>query len=190
MAADMLCALPNHNLPFDIYTDTLDYQLGSCIMQDGKPVACYVKKPNSTQKNYSTIDKELLSIGMTLKEFRSMLLGAVIIIHTDHKDILHLGGSYQRCLRWIMYMDEYGHTLHYIKGLSDVIADMFSYMPMQDTMLLAMVGKDEPKIDPFDCHFSFTDDRKMTECFVHLLEEECHLNLSPDSKSITHWTWM
>ncbi len=201
MAADVLCAYPNHNLPFDIYMDASDYQLGACIMQKGQPVAYYSKKLNSAQKNYSTIDKELLSIVMTLKEFRSMLLGAVINIHTNHKNILHLGDSLQRRLRWISYVDEYGPTLHYIKGPSNVIADMFLHMPMQDTMPLAMVGKEdmshkcesvrhptgeptavsESNADPLDCHFSFTDDREMSECFTHLPAEECYLNLPQDS---------
>jgi hypothetical protein len=38
--------------------------------------------------NYATIDKELLGFIATLREFCSMLLGAELHIHTDHKNIL------------------------------------------------------------------------------------------------------
>jgi len=116
MAADVLCAYPDHNKPFHIFTDASDYQLGACIMQEDKPVAYYIKKLKSEQMNYATIDKELLCVVATLQEFRSMLLGAELHVHTDHKNILNVGDSSQRCLRWISYVDEYGPELLYIEG--------------------------------------------------------------------------
>jgi hypothetical protein len=141
MAMDVLCAYSNHNKPFHIYTGASDYQLSLCIMQDGQPVAYYSKKLNNAQRNYSTIDNELLSIVMTLFEFWSMLLGVELHIHTDHKNILNIGDSSQHRLQWISYIDEYGPELHYVEGSANVVANTFSQLLQKDTPASHAVGK-------------------------------------------------
>jgi hypothetical protein len=104
MAMDILCAYLNHDKPFHNYTGASDYQLGSCIMQEGQPVAYYSKKLNNARHNYSAVDMKLLSKVMTLQEFWSMLLGAELHIHTNHKNILNIGDSPQHRLRWIFML--------------------------------------------------------------------------------------
>jgi hypothetical protein len=106
MAAEVLCVYPDHNKPFKVYTDASIYQLGAYIMQDNHPVAYYSRKLNNAQCNYAAVDKELLCIVATLREFRSMLLGAELHIYTDHKNILNVGISSERWLRWIFYVDK------------------------------------------------------------------------------------
>ena len=80
-------AYPDFNKPFVIYTDASDFQLGSVITQEGKPLAFYSRKLNKAQINYTVTEKELLSIVETLKEFRGILLGHEMIIYNERANL-------------------------------------------------------------------------------------------------------
>jgi hypothetical protein len=77
IARNVLLTYPNPNDPFDIETDALDYQLEAVIKQHGQPVAFFSRKLTGAQRNYTTIQKELLSIIKTLTTFRPILLLAL-----------------------------------------------------------------------------------------------------------------
>ena len=85
----MLLSYPNFNKKFDIYTDASHTQLGAVIMQEGKPIDFYSQKLNPAQTCYTTMERELLSIVETLKEFRNILFGQQIEAFTDHLNLTY-----------------------------------------------------------------------------------------------------
>ena len=101
MAKDCLLSYPDPNQPYHIETDASDYQMGAVIKQNGRPVAYFSRKLRDAQLNYTTIEKETLSIVECLREFHSMLYGTCITIYTDHKNMTHQLGKFtrQRVLR-------------------------------------------------------------------------------------------
>ena len=82
---EVLFTYPDFNDPFEIYTNSSKLQIGAVISQKGKPIAFYSRNMNSAQQNYTTNEKELLSVVATLKEFYNILLGHHIMVYTDHK---------------------------------------------------------------------------------------------------------
>jgi hypothetical protein len=96
-----------------------------------------------------------------------MLLGAEIHIHTYHKNVLNVCDSSERCLQWILYVDEYSPILHYVEGPRNVIADTFSRLLRQDAMS-ALVGKKATTEDSELASYSLFDDKAIFDCLVNL----------------------
>ena len=101
---------PNFKKELHIYTDASDYQLGAVIMQENKPLAFYSCKFNKAQKCYTKGEQELLSIVEMLKEFKNILFGQKLIMHTDHKNILYRNLSNDQLTRWQLFLEEYAPT--------------------------------------------------------------------------------
>ena len=84
---DTLLNYPSFNETFKIHTDVSAFQLGAVIRHKGKPIDLYSRKLNDSQQRYTLIERELLIILETLKEFRTILLGQKLEIYTNNKTL-------------------------------------------------------------------------------------------------------
>jgi hypothetical protein len=132
IARETMLQYPDFSKPFVIHTDASHYQLGAVISQDGKPIAFYSRKLNDAQTRYTTTERELLSIVETLKEYRNILLGHEIEVHTDHKNLVYKHFNTERVMRWRLLLEEFGPKLLYIKGANNIVADALSRLELTE----------------------------------------------------------
>ena len=132
---ETLLAFPDFNKEFHIYTDASNKQLGAVIMQENKPLAFYSRKMNSAQTRYTTGEQELLSIVETLKEFKDILFGHKIVVHTDHQNILYGKLSNDRITRWRLLLEEFGPTYVHVSGKQNIVADALSRLEKEQRQL-------------------------------------------------------
>lgn len=76
---------------FIIQTDASGTAIGSVLCnKDMRPVA-YASRPLiKSERNYPTIQKELVAIVWAIKYFRPYIYGTTITIMTDHKPLIYL----------------------------------------------------------------------------------------------------
>ncbi len=113
MAAEVFMAYPKYNVPFNIYTNTSDYQTGGVIVQLKQPVAYWSKKQTYTRQKYKNMENEILSIIMIFETSQCMLLGTELFIYTSHINITFSNWNCCYILHWCSHVEEYGPTILY-----------------------------------------------------------------------------
>jgi Reverse transcriptase (RNA-dependent DNA polymerase). len=194
LAQDCMLSYPDPNFPFVIEPDSSDYQLGAIILQNikdklsikdiitlftskpdvlppnFKPIAYFSRKLSSAQRNYTTLEKELLSFVETLLEYRSILLGCPIIIFTDHRNLTFNGPTTtqsQRALRWRLVIEEYNVTIVHRAGASNFAADALSRLPLLEPEEPSSVRQAQERFD--DSYLFYpVQDRMQAPCPVTL----------------------
>ena len=127
---------PNFNKEFKLAVDASDVGAGGVLLQEDDngvdhPVCYFSKKFNKHQKNYSTVEKECLSLILALQYFEVYLTSSSspIVVFSDHNPLtfIHkMKNKNQRLLRWSLLLQEYNLDIRHIKGKDNIIPDALS----------------------------------------------------------------
>jgi len=138
----------NENAPIVLCTDA--YGIGAYLYQivDDKeqPIRFLSKTLDSTQRKWSTIEKEAYAIYYALHKFDYLIRDSHFLLKTDHANLTFINtNSKQKVQRWKLAIQEYDFDIEHIQGSANVAADALSRLCEPDD-----IGVDENFILPMD----------------------------------------
>ena len=136
-----LLAYPDFDKEFILSSDASLQAVGAVLSQsqDGKErvISYFSQTLSTTQKKWSTYDRELWAIVSAVRHFRHYLRHQHFTILTDHKPLLALkkfpiqDDASGKRTRWIVELNSYTFSLTHKKGQSHSNADALSRRPVE-----------------------------------------------------------
>ena len=128
-----------------IATDASDYGVGAVLsqkMEGGteRPIRYMCRSRNGAERNYTTLEKEVLAIILGVKKFHQFLYGHSSTIKTDHKPLEGLLNEKKgipalvalRIQRWVLTLSAYVYKISYKAGQISGNADGLSRLPIPE----------------------------------------------------------
>ena len=120
--------------PYVIEVDSSDSTIGAALLQSVpdqgiKPVAFASQKLTSTQKSWSTIEKEAFAATWALDKFRGWIFHKPVTLYSDHNPLTYITESATKSsnlMRWALALQQYDVTFKFKAGRANVVADCLS----------------------------------------------------------------
>ena len=109
--------VPERGQRYTVYYDASKDGLGCVLMQSRRVVAYGSRQLKNHEQSYPTHDMELETIVFSLKAWRHYLYGEQFDVFLDHKSLKYIFTQRDLNMRqrmWIVYLEDYDFTLHYI----------------------------------------------------------------------------
>ena len=146
LTSDTLLVHCEVNRELRLACDAPSYGLGAVISHvkdDGqeRPIAYGSRILSPSEKNYSQIEREALSIIFGVKTFHQCLYGRKFTLITDHKPLLAVLGptslvptlAAARMQRWAIVLSAYDYYREYRKSADHANCDALSRLPYEDS---------------------------------------------------------
>jgi hypothetical protein len=123
-----------------VFTDASDYGIGGYVCQRDSmgreyPVGYLSEVLNTTQRGWSTYEKECYAIVRTFEKFEYLLRDIPFLLMTDHKNLTYLNvPKSTKVLHWKLAIQEYDFYLSHVAGIINVVADCFSRLLSDEEM--------------------------------------------------------
>lgn len=127
----------NPSEPVEIQVDASLSGLGACLMQHGQPIHYASRALTDTERRYSQIEKEMLSIVFGLTRFHTYTYGRKVTVYNDHKPLSAvikkpIGDNPIRLQRMLCRIMGYDIEFIFVKGKELFLADALSRTQTKD----------------------------------------------------------
>ena len=117
--------------------DASEKAIGSCLnqfdleTQSWQPLAFYSKALSSSQRQYSTYDRKLLALFLSLRHFFDLLLGRDVTLVTEHKPLTFAMKKVSptmspRQINQLNFISQFSKSIKCIPAIHNQVADSLS----------------------------------------------------------------